>query len=255
MREFFLDETIGIPFVLFGWIHIMCLTIFFISILYIYNNRHKLETIDCKKKGIIKLGIVIIMFINMKLYYIPLLIYGHYDWTVHLPLHFCFIAGYLFMFALLTNNIKLYKLTYFFAFLGPLPAILWPDLKSGFDSFLFYQYFISHHFFLISNIYIFYAYNYELNINDAKRAFIAANIIFVIMGIFNALFHTNYIMTKELPAHILELYPFLSNINYPVIILQIITIILLVLAYSVINLRNRENKLTNKCLQGNVNLL
>ena len=250
MREFFVDDIAGIPFHLFGWVHFLCIAATIVGLFYIYINRNKLSYLSNNVKTKIKLLIIGIMFINMKLYYIPLIIYGRYDWTNHLPLHFCFISGYLFMFALLTNNRKLYKLTYFFAFMGPIPAILWPnsDIKSSFESFLFYQYIISHHFFLIANMFVFYAYSYKFNIRDLQKAFLVANFIFVTMAIFNFVFKTNYIMSDSLPPHIIQLFPFLSKIDHPFIVLEITGMIIMLIAYIPIYFRNKE-KTENNSLQ------
>lgn len=243
MREFFIDDVVKMPFTLFGWIHFLCFIITVIGLFYIYINRHKITNLSFRTKRIIEWVIITIMFVNMKLYYIPLLIYNRYDWKEHLPFHFCFIAGYLFMYMLLTNNKKLHRIIYFFAFMGPIPAIIWPDVKSSFDSFLFYQYFISHHFFLLSNFFLFYVYNQKLNFNDLKKAFIYANLIFMIMAIFNFIFKTNYIMSNSFPPHILDLFPFLSKVDYPFIILELVAILMLFIAYLPIYLKNKENNI------------
>jgi uncharacterized membrane protein YwaF len=123
VREFFLDEISGIPFELFGITHFLCIFVTIIGIFLVYTNRNKIYKLPYNIKKRIKLFIVLTMFINMKLYYIPLMIYGRYDWQNHLPLHFCFISGYLFMYALLFSKPKLYKIVYFFAYMGPIPAI------------------------------------------------------------------------------------------------------------------------------------
>lgn len=247
MREFFIDDIAGIPFSLFGWVHFLCMAFIITSLFFIYINRNKIANLHYSIKNRIKILIVIIMFVNMKLYYIPLIFYGRYDWTNHLPLHFCFISGYLFMFALLTNNRKIYKITYFFAFMGPIPAILWPDvdIRSSFDSFLFYQYFLSHHFFLLANMFIFYAYNYKFKVIDIKKAFIAANVIFITMSGFNIIFKTNYIMSNSLPSHIIQLFPLLGKINHPFIVLEITGMIIILFAYIPIYFRNKEKPENN----------
>lgn len=256
MREFFVDDVAGIPFTLFGWVHFLCIAVTIVAIFYIYINRNRIVNLNYKIKNKIKIFIVALMFINMKLYYIPLLIYGRYDWTNHLPLHFCFISGYLFMFALFTNNRKLYKITYFFAFMGPIPAILWPDpaMKSSFDSFIFYQYFISHHFFLVADLFIFYAYDYQIKVRDMFRAFVVANSIFITMAVFNMIFKTNYIMSSTLPPHVIKLFPFLKHIHYPFVILEVTGIVIIALAYIPAYFRNKE-KLENNGLQHAQSLL
>lgn len=256
VREFFVDDIQGIPFKLFGIIHFLCILITIIGMFLVYINRNKILELPYNIKKRIKLLIVLIMFINMKLYYIPLIIYGRYDWHNHLPLHFCFISGYLFMYALLSNKTKLYKIIYFFTYMGPIPAILWPDpaVKSSFDSFLFYQFFISHHFFLVANLFVFYSQNISFKLKDTIKSFVVANFIFLTMAIFNMIFKTNYIMSKELPPHIIELFPFLEKVTHPFIILEFTAIIIILIAYIPIYLRNKEKK-ENSSLQHMESLL
>lgn len=248
MREFFLDENIIMPFKISGSIHLLCILSVIIGFVLIYKNKDKLEKMNENTKKKITLFIIITMFLNMKIYYIFKIIYGAYDWRIDLPFHFCFISGYLFMYSLLTKSHKLYKIVYFFAFAGPLPAILWPELKSTFDSFVFYQFYISHHFFLMANIFVFYTHNYKMGFNDVKRSFKIANFIFILVIIFNIFFNTNYIMHRKLPEHIIDLYPFLEGFNHPIIILELTGIIILALAYIPIYLKNRE-KTENNSLQ------
>ena len=110
IREFFLDEKPGIPFKLFGGIHFGCLAILIISLIMVYKYRHKIKNIKDENKKKIRLTMFIILISNMLIWYGSYIYYGVYDIRVHLPLHFCFIAGNLFMIYLLTLNRKLCKL-------------------------------------------------------------------------------------------------------------------------------------------------
>lgn len=239
MKEFFLDNKIEMPFILFGKIHIMCILILIIGLIIIYKLRHKIKKI--KKKKEIKIIMFLILFLNMIIYYGSYIYYGVYDWKVHLPLHFCFIAGILFMTYLLTNNRKLYKMIFPLTFIGPLPAIFYPDLTSSLDYFVFYQYFISHHILMLFSYFTLYLDNFNITIKDTINTFILANIIFITMFIFNQIFQTNYIMSNKLPDFILELYPFLKNI-WPPIILETIGIIVLFLISILTTIKNKEDK-------------
>ncbi len=243
MREFFLDEKPGMPFKIGDSIYLTIILLVFLGIFIIYKNREKIKNMDVKKLKIIRIVIAIVMLVNMALYYGSYLYYGFYDWRVDLPLHLCFIAGFLFIYILLTQNKKIYKLVYFLAFLGPLPAVIWPDLKSSFDSFIFYQFIISHHLFLLANIFIFYAFNEKFNKKILIHTFLSINIIFFFIAIFNAIFDTNYIMSYNLPPHILTMYPFLKPIGYPFVVLELLGIIIILIAYIPIVLQNQEKKL------------
>ncbi len=246
MREFFLDEEIKIPFILFGKTHIGCIIIGLTGLLLIYLLRNQIKKIDKKKHRLIKYTMFIILFGNMAIYYGSYLYYGVYNWKVHLPLHFCFIAGILFMIYLLTGKRKLYKIIFPLTFIGPLPAIFYPELTSSFDHFLFYQYFISHHLLMIFSYFILYLEDFTITLKDTIKTFITANLIFLIMSIFNMIFKTNYIMSGGLPNFLTELYPFLNHI-FPPIVLETVGIIVLFLISLLTHIKNKEdNLLKNK---------
>lgn len=241
IKDFFIDEKARLPFHLFGILHIALILFVVSCFVLIYCNRNRIIQMSEEKKKRLRYFVAIVMFINMAIYYGSLIYYGTYDWKADLPLHLCFISGYLYMLGLVTNSKKIYKVTYFLAFIGPLPAILWPDLVTSVDSFVFYQYIFSHHLFLISSFFFYYAYNVKIGKKDLWRIFFIANGIFIIMTGFNYLFDTNYIMSSEIPPHILKLYPFVKNFNYPIIVMELTGLIVFMLAYIPVYFRNKEN--------------
>lgn len=238
IKEFFIDETIGASFNLFGLIHFMAVSLTVVIAMLMHIYRKKLTSLPKNAKRKIALTLITIMFLNMTIYYVSLIYYGVYDLRVHLPLHFCFISGYLFMYAIAFNKVDLYKKIYFWAFIGPIPAILLPDLQSSFDSFLFYQQIISHHFFLLSSLFIFYAYDINITVKDIKDSITMALILFGFMYIFNTVFKTNYIMQNKLPTHVLKTFPFIGNLSYPVLALLPTGFTMVTIAYLPIYLKN-----------------
>lgn len=241
MKNFFIDDQSISKFQLFGFLHISLMVLLIIGILLLVVNKEKIAKMNEKIKDKIRISIALILFLNMTIYYLTRIIYGVYDWKVHLPLHFCFIAGYLFMFAVIFKKWKLYKISYFMAFMGPLPAIIWPELYRTFDTYIFYQYLISHHFFLLSNLFILYAYSIKITKKDFIKTIIVVFTLFICMAIFNFFFHTNYIFSTEIPPHVLELYPFLVKFNYPVILIFLIGLIIMFLAYAFYLLTTKKN--------------
>lgn len=245
MREFFLDEKPGIPFVLFGKIHIGCVLIVIIGFILIYLLRGKIKNINKKYHKPIRYIMFTILFSNMAIYYGSYIYYGTYDWKVHLPLHLCFIAGTLFMIYLLTGKRNLYKVIFPLTFVGPLPAIFYPDLTSSFDYFVFYQYFISHHLLMLFSYFLLYLEDFNITKKDILKTFILGNIIFITMFIFNTIFGTNYIMSYGFPDFIVELYPFLNHI-WPPIVLELLGVFVLFLIYLLVNVKNIEDKRLQK---------
>lgn len=241
MREFFVDEVVGIKFELFGLIHLICLSVLFIGLFLIYSNQDKISKISEITAKKIKTGMISIIMINRIIYIGTQMIYGIYTWKEDLPLHFCFITGYLFIYYLITKKEKVFKTVFFFAFMGPFTATIWPDLKSSLDYFVFYEFFISHHLVVLSVFFIYYLDKIKIEKKDIIRTFVFANLIFIFAIIFNKLFQTNYIMSEELPEHILELYPFLNNFNNPIITIIVAGMIAMSLAYIPVYLKNKNN--------------
>ncbi len=239
MQEFFTLEPGIFHFSVLNWIHILITLILIIGILLIYFNKEKLRNIKNLDK-IFRYTTAGLMFLNMKVYYIAALLDGTYTYKEHLPLHFCFMSGYFFMYILITNNKKMFKYAYFFSFIGPLPAILLPDIICGFDRFIFYQFFISHHIYLLASLYCLFVLKWTVTKIDVIKSFVIANIYFVLVLIFNIIFETNYIMTTELPPHIPELFPFVKYFNYPIVWLYLAGIVAIIIACIPIKLMNKE---------------
>lgn len=253
MREFFVDEKVGIPFQMFGMIHLFLIIVTMICFFSIYKNRNKILNLSDRIKQRFKLFTIVLMLLNMIIYYNGYAYYGVYNWKVHLPLHLCFISGFLYMFTLLTKNGKLYHLVYFLGYIGPVPAILLTDLKSV-DAYVFFQFIISHHFFLLSNLFMYYAYHIRIEKKDMWRAFMIVHIIFFIMMGFNAIFDTNYLMMNGLPDAVVREFPFLKNIHSPIWVLEITGTVMLLLSYLPVYYRNQELQKDNNIFKREVYL-
>lgn len=214
---------------IFGPVHISLLlsTLAGGILLYIFSDKLK----KWKHKENVRYIMAAVFFVNMAVYYLNYIIQGVYNWKVHLPLHLCFITGYIFMYILITNNKKLYKIVYFFTFIGPLPAMIWPDMKFGADNFVFYQFIISHHLLLLTSLYCLFVLDYDVKKSDIPKAFLCGNILVLIMFCFNSIFDTNYIMMYKLPDHIIEMYPFVTKIGSPILWLELVGILAMTASY------------------------
>jgi|GEM_PF-979837 len=242
MKDFF-TKIGGTPFILFGPVHIFITIITIIGILLIFMYRDKLKSLKCKQN--IRYILAAVLFINMTIYYISLVVLKVYDWRIDLPLHFCFITGYLFIYVLITGNKKLYSVIYFFTFVGPIPAMVWPDLQFSYDRFIFWQFIISHHFMLLSSIFVLTILEYKISKKDIVKAYIIGNGIVVVMSIFNSIFKTNYIMMGELPAHIYKIYPFVKYMP-PIFWLEAVALCAMTIAYIPAYLINRADNIKQK---------
>ena len=239
IREFFRNDHPFVPFKEFGFIHCLCIAFVLIIMVTIYINRNKISALNEKTKKRILKGTVILMLINMIIYNVAPHTFGYFDYKIHLPFQLCFISGYMFMFGILFEKEWILKLTLFLSFIGPIPAILWPDMPSTFDDFNFWKYFISHHIFICASFFSYFALNYRITKKDIIKAFIFTNCLVLIMMPFNHIFNMNYIYSSEIPANVLKLYPFLRHFP-PFLTIEVTGLVIAGFLYYLISKRNVE---------------
>lgn len=242
IREFFVNETPKFLFKQFGLIHMIFSIIPVIALIIIYINRNKIASIPKEKyQKILKIS-AIILLLNMIIFTFGFLYYGVFDYTKHLPFHLCFIANYMFMYGILFEKEWILKYTIFLCFIGPIPAILWPDMVSTIDNFEWWQYVISHHFFIIMSFFSYYALGYKVKINNYIKVFIFTNLLMFIMYPFNLYFGTNYIFSTEIPQNVMVLYPWLKYFP-PMLTLEVVGLAISgAVYYFIIRKRNIELK-------------
>lgn len=244
-KEFFVDEVVGINFKLFGRIHFGCILITLASLVMIFLLRKRIKNMPMKsKKRILKIA-ACMMLCNMIIYNITKLYYGTFDYKKDLPFHLCFVSGYLFMYGILFDNKEILKMTFFLSFIGPLPAMIYPELPSAFDSMRFYEYFISHHFFMISSFFCFFAYDLDISWKDVVRTYLFASALFFLMMPINKIWGCNYVFSSGIPKFIKDLYPFLNHIH-PVIVLEILGTSILLIMYQFVRWMRKEKGLHPK---------
>lgn len=239
MKNFFTDQNYFWPFKLFGLTHILCLLFVVVGCIVIYIYRDKIKNMQDKTKNRILKSLVLLMLLNMIVFNISYLYFGIFNLKNDLPFHLCIFSGYMFMIGILFKKEQLLKITFFLSFIGPLPAMIWPDMNGTFNSFRFYEYFISHHVYLLASLFSYYALNYKITLKDVRNVFIFTNIIFLITIPVNKIFDSNYIFSNFIPPHIVELYPFLKHVPSAVV-LEIVGITLMFIIYQIARLRNKE---------------
>ena len=232
LKEFFIDKNITYPFKLFGKTHIFLLFLIFISLILIVKNRKNLYQLNNKTKQTITKVLAFIYLTNMVILYISSFYYHNFNYQTMLPLHLCYLSNYLYIYVILFNKSNLLKYCYFLGYLGPIPAIIFFDVPSVFESFNFYLYVITHHLFLIGTTVTFYLYPKLITIKDIIKLFITLNILYFIINIFNIHYSTNYFFTMGIPNFILNLIPPLKIFPY-VIILEFMIIIIIVILYKI----------------------
>ena len=240
LNEFFVNEHPVFLCKQFGLIHNIFIIVSIVLLIIIYNKRNIISQMPKEKsKRILKISAYILL-LNMIIFTLGFLYYDCFDYKKHLPLHLCFIANYMFIYGILLEKEWILKYTIFLSFIGPIPAILWPDLISTIDNFEFWQYVISHQFFITISFFSYYALGYKVKLNNYIKTIIFTNILMLIMYPFNLVFHTNYIFSTQIPDNVLILYPWLKYFP-PMLVLEITGLVISgLIYYFIISKRNME---------------
>ena len=217
LKEFFVDENITIPFKLFGKTHLFLITFVLVGLMVIYFNRKRLYQLSNVLKRRIVVIFAIILLLNMIVLYVSSFYYQTFDYKIMLPFHLCYLSNYFYIIAVILKKENWYSYLYFLAFLGPIPAIIFFDVVSVWESFNFYLYVISHHLLVIMGLCTFYLYPRKVELKHVFKLVVVLNIIYFLMKIFNYYFGTNYFFSQAIPPFIIHLMPFLKYI--PVVII------------------------------------
>lgn len=220
----------GIPdrLEIFGGLHIGISAVFLAAAAAIFAFREKLARVDRRAARFTMAGV---LAGNMLLHYISRIALGIWRFEEDLPLHICFVTNFLLIFILLTDNRNgLFGVVYYFTLIGPLPAMIWPDLSYSWQSYTFWQFVISHHVMLLFSFFCLFVLGYETRLKSIIPAFLCGNLYIGTVWIFNAVFDTNYIMMSELPGQLYELYPFLDAMP-PLVWLELVGIAVMLAAY------------------------
>jgi len=222
---------------LFGPVHLLLIIITIVFILGIYKYRDKL-----KNYKIIKTIIPIILFSNMVIYISGALLIGIFDINVHLPIHYCYITGFAFMYMLIKNKEKWFNMLYYAIFFCTITVIIFQDPNITYDRYEFILLVISHHFLLISSFYTLYVLDYKVDKSGYKPFLIYTIIVYLIVFIINRILGTDYIFNSSLPPFIYDYFPFVKLLP-PIVWLTFLSIPLLTLAYLPIKYKNVNKSL------------
>ena len=224
MKHYF-GQTSDFSLKLFGPIHLLLMIITAVTILLIYKYRNKL-----KKNKQLKNIIPVILFSNMVIYIAGALLTGIFDINIHLPIHYCYITGFLFMYMILKNKSNWFNMLYYAIFFCTITVIIFQDPNITYDRYEFILLVISHHFLLISSFYALYVLEYPVNKKGYKSFMIYTIIVYSIVFIINRILGTDYIFNTSFPLFIYDYFPFIKILP-PLIWLILLSIPLLVLAY------------------------
>lgn len=245
LRDFFSREVCydsGLE--LFGGLHLAISAFFLTLYAGVIIFRVKLRKIG--HFTLIRRIMAAILFANMLIHYTGRIAIGEWRLSEDLPLHICFVANFLMMYILVTDNKRsLFAVVYYFTLIGPLPAAVFPDLSRTWSGYLFWQFIISHHVMLLFSLYCAFVLEYKTAPRYAVYAFFIGNAYVAAISVFNRIFGTNYIMLGELPEQLYRVFPFLHAL--PAIVwLELVGILALIAAYVLWAATNKRPPLSKR---------
>ena len=192
MRNFFLNQSNDFVIELFSIYHFLFIFVTILIICLIIIDKEKFLNMNTKNKKYIKLTLSIILLINFILRRGSFIYYDVYNWQYHLDINFCNFTSILFFVYCITGSKKIYKVCYYFAFIGPLLSILIPSSNMSPLNYSFYSFIVLHHLVFIFNIMFMYIENYKYNKKDFIKAILFLILYIVVVHIFNFFMNTTY---------------------------------------------------------------
>lgn len=118
----------------------------------------------------------------------------------HLPLHVCGITIVLTAAVLIFRGQRMYEIAYFWGLAGSTNAVITPgDLEAGFPDYRFFQYFIAHSGIVAGVLYATLALKMRPTLGGLFQAFVALNVLAVVLGVLNFLLGSNYMFLCRPP--------------------------------------------------------
>jgi len=165
---------------------------------------------------------------------------GSFEITQHLPVHLCSFAVFCSSYALLTKNKIAFELSFYWGLTGTLQALFTPSPVKPFPHLEFIMFFFSHSLVVLIVIWMIFVIRMKIGKYSWIRAFIATNILAVIIGLLNLILDANYMFLCKKPPvnHVL----LVGNEPFHIITFEIWAIIFFLSMYQIMKYYNRVSK-------------
>ncbi len=235
LRELWMATEELKPFALFDLPHITALAIFALIWLCIVIWKDKIR--NPKSDRLCRIFMFIVLACQQLLFYIWKLD-ARASLATALPLHICGFSIFLCLIVLVTQNVKLFYIIYYFAFSGTLQAVLTPNMEGyNYPHFRFFQYFAGHLTIIIVALYFKVVKEYKIKLDSLLYAFVTLNVLAAAAFAANIMLDTNYMFLLHKP----DSFSFLSILApwpYYLIQLEFLAVIFFLIIYSITNIKD-----------------
>lgn len=227
VKEFMNFRYEEYPFELFSVSHVAAMIVSFGCMIGLYVFRNRLSG---SGKDVLKWLIVVLLVLSEALFQIWYFINDQWDVAINLPFQLCSISLYLCTIMLITKNYRIFEISFFASMTGAFIAIVTPELFFGYPHFRYFQFFLAHLAIVLSCLYMVWIEGFILTFRSMVRAFIALNLIAVIVFMVNRLVGANYMFLSHKPYNASPI-DYLGEYPYYLLALEGVALILFSLLY------------------------
>lgn len=176
------------------------------SIFWIWLGKRQSTSLGKRRIGLIQSLIPAVIWVSisiyMALYERPL------DLSLVLPFHICYFINLMLPVMLWKRSFFLFEITYYMVMGGCLQALLTPDLKHSFPHYINFRYFFIHMGLVQSTLFAIFVYGFRPTWRSFGKAFLWANLYFVVVLGINYWLGTNFMYLSKKPptATLLDLF-------------------------------------------------
>jgi len=194
-----------IPFSAYGSSHAMVLLIALGLLALIFVAKHKLSY---QKNLVIGRFISALLSLTIVVYTVLEMALGRFDITTDLPLSTCNLFSILAPWLFWRPNSKYFSVVYFLVMVGTLQAAITPDLYTGFPTYGFFKYWITHVGLVVLVIHYLVCFEHYPTTKSMLTAFVWLNIYLLALIPINLALDANYfyLMAKPVNASILDFF-------------------------------------------------
>lgn len=197
---FFRYEEDGVIFQKFGMEHILGI-IYMLGIGYlIYHHRDSLKK-NKKMAGIVQGILILLMSVQLFIYYYFYIASGHFTLGLNLPLYTCRITVICAILGILFHSEKLKTVTIYWGLIGGILSMIVPTvLPYAFPHAMYVNFFMIHILIFWAALFFLFVEGYSFDWKNLKFMFQFANIMLLACSVCNYFFGGNYSYLSESPV-------------------------------------------------------